>query len=122
MKENLIAILKDGVVENIVVGSDEWASSLADETVNVTDVQVGIGWQYVNGEFITPEGKTKDEFLHNVQLELERSWRDVELSYTDKMIVLTDHPKHAEYLTYRQELRDYPSQPNFPYGERPVRP
>lgn len=54
--------------------------------------------------------------------QLEREWRDSELKNTDYIFPLTDHPKHAEYLEYRQKLRDYPSQEDFPNGERPVKP
>lgn len=52
----------------------------------------------------------------------ERSWRDEEIILTDFIVTLTDHPLHTEYLTYRQELRDYPAQEDFPNGERPLKP
>ena len=58
--------------------------------------------------------KTKDQ--------LEREWRDSELKATDYIIPISDYPDHAKYITYRQELRDYPAQPNFPNGDRPVKP
>jgi UDP-N-acetyl-D-mannosaminuronate dehydrogenase len=54
--------------------------------------------------------------------QLEREWRNSKLESTDFIVLLTDHPKHSEYLTYRQELRDYPSQPDFPNGQRPLKP
>ena len=50
----------------------------------------------------------------------EREWRDSELSKTDWIVPVTDHSNHSEYLAYRQELRDYPSQPDFPNGTRPT--
>jgi hypothetical protein len=52
----------------------------------------------------------------------ERQWRNKELGGTDLIVSVTDHPQHAEYLTYRQELRDYPQQADFPNGERPIKP
>lgn len=52
----------------------------------------------------------------------ERAWRDQELFATDYIVPLVDHPKHYEYMMYRQELRDYPSQSDFPNGQRPVKP
>ena len=58
--------------------------------------------------------KTKDQ--------LEREWRDSELQSNDFIVPLTDHPRHAAYMTYRQELRDYPAQQDFPNGTRPVKP
>jgi hypothetical protein len=53
---------------------------------------------------------------------IERHWRDSELTLTDWIVPVIDHPKHAAYLVYRQELRDYPQQADFPNGERPVKP
>ena len=43
-----------------------------------------------------------------------RGWRDAELQNTDWVFPLTDHPQHAAYITYRQELRDWPSTGDFP--------
>jgi hypothetical protein len=44
----------------------------------------------------------------------EREWRDSELAATDKFVPVTDHPQHAEYLAYRQALRDWPTTEEFP--------
>ena len=52
----------------------------------------------------------------------ERRWRDSQLNASDFIVPLTDHPQHAAYMTYRQELRDYPAQADFPNGTRPVKP
>jgi coenzyme F420-reducing hydrogenase beta subunit len=44
-----------------------------------------------------------------------RWWRDAELNRTDKFVTVTDHPDHAKIITYRQKLRDWPSNAdNFP--------
>ena len=43
-----------------------------------------------------------------------RSWRDMELLATDYIVPLTDHPQRSAYMTYRQNLRDWPSTSNFP--------
>jgi len=48
----------------------------------------------------------------------ERSWRDSELLLTDS-ILQVDRPDNQAILTYRVELRDYPSQADFPNGTRP---
>ena len=49
------------------------------------------------------------------ELESEaRVWRDLELQSTDYIVPLTDHPDHAATITYRQELRDWPSTDAFP--------
>ena len=114
--ENLIAIIKEGKVDNIIVASDEFAATLPKETVNVTGQEVGIGFSYANGVFAAPV-KTLEEKTAE-----EKSWRDSELQSTDYIVPLTDHPQHAAYMTYRQELRDYPAQEDFPNGIRPVKP
>ena len=114
--ENLIAIIKEGKVDNIIVASDEYAATLPEETVNVTGQEVGIGHTYANGAFSEPV-KTLEEKTAE-----EKFWRDMELKATDYIVPLTDHPQHAAYMTYRQELRDYPAQEDFPNGTRPVKP
>ena len=114
--ENLIAIIKEGKVDNVIVASDEFALTLQEETVNVTDKVVDVGYTYVNGVFAAPV-KTLEEKTAE-----EKFWRDYELKESDFIVPLTDHPQHAAYMTYRQELRDYPAQEDFPNGTRPVKP
>ena len=114
--ENLIAIIKEGKVDNIIVASDEFAATLQEETVNVTGQQVAIGYGYANGVFTAPV-KTLEEKTAE-----EKQWRDSELQASDFIVPLTDHPKHAAYIVFRQELRDYTSQSDFPNGERPAKP
>lgn len=63
-----------------------------------------------------------DEQLLEYKKETEKDWRNKELSSTDWIVPVVDHPKHADYLVYRQELRDYPQQEDFPNGVRPVKP
>ena len=46
--------------------------------------------------------------------ETARIWRDSELSATDYIVPLTDHPQHAAYMAYREALRDWPSTDLFP--------
>jgi len=46
--------------------------------------------------------------------EAARMWRDSELSATDYIVPLTDHPQRAAYMTYREALRDWPSTDSFP--------
>ena len=46
--------------------------------------------------------------------EAARMWRDMELSATDYIVPLTDHPQHAAYMAYREALRDWPSTDSFP--------
>ena len=46
--------------------------------------------------------------------ETARQWRDMELSATDYIVPLTDHPQRAAYMTYREALRDWPATADFP--------
>tara|TARA_R110000803_G_scaffold128519_2_gene195995 strand:+ start:3353 stop:3556 length:204 start_codon:yes stop_codon:yes gene_type:complete len=45
---------------------------------------------------------------------LSRRWRDSELKETDWICAIPDHGLHASYMTYRQNLRDWPSTSEFP--------
>ena len=46
--------------------------------------------------------------------ESERTWRDSELSATDYIMPLSDHPQRDAYITYREALRQWPSTEDFP--------
>ena len=46
--------------------------------------------------------------------ESERMWRDSELSATDYIMSLSDHPQRDAYITYREALRAWPSTDLFP--------
>ena len=43
-----------------------------------------------------------------------REWRNSELTSTDYIVGVTDHPQHSEYLAYRENLRDWPLIDTFP--------
>ena len=113
--ENLIAIIKEGKINNIMVASDQYAASLPEQTVNVTGKEVGIGYGYSNGTF-TPPVKSQEE------IEAEaKAWRDSELRSTDNVAQIPDYPNRDAILVYRQELRDWPSTDAFP-DTKPVKP
>jgi hypothetical protein len=71
---------------------------------------------FVEETVLTEEEKLQEKIIK------EKSWRNEELNKTDFIVPLTDYPQHAEYFTYRQELRDYPQQADFPNGSRPIKP
>lgn len=48
-----------------------------------------------------------------------RRWRDQELTATDYILPVTDHPQRDTYIAYRTSLRDWPSTESFP-DTRPV--
>ena len=43
-----------------------------------------------------------------------RMWRDMELSATDYIMPLSDHPQRDAYIIYREALRQWPSTEDFP--------
>lgn len=50
-----------------------------------------------------------------------RLWRDYELRATDFIVPTTDYPNHAAWLTYRQQLRNWPDTEDFP-DTKPTKP
>ena len=50
-----------------------------------------------------------------------RAWRDGEIAGTDYIVPLTDFPDYDSWITYRQQLRDWPSTDDFP-NTKPTRP
>jgi len=52
-------------------------------------------------DLITPEQKA-------------RTWRDEELTRTDIAATVSDYPNADAYITYREELRQWPSTDAFP--------
>ena len=43
-----------------------------------------------------------------------RIWRNGELTATDHIPAITDHPQRAAYITYRAALRNWPASDDFP--------
>jgi len=69
--------------------------------------------EYVKATYASYEEVIETPHVLNEEYEA-RYWRDRELKETDWVFPLTDHPQHAAYKTYRQELRDWPSTEDFP--------
>jgi len=109
--ENKIAIIKEGLVDNVILATTEFGDTLSDTTVDVTSIECGIGWSYDGTNFVAPV-KTSEQV---------KFWRDQELQSTDFIVPLTDYPTHAAILIYRQELRDWPSTEDFP-NTKPTKP
>ena len=113
--ENRIAIIKDNKIHQIILASDEHAATLSEHTINVTDIDAAIGWEYDGTNITAPTDDwgvidREGEELRAARLE----WRNHELKLTDSMVPITDHPDHAAVLEYRQLLRDWPSTSDFP--------
>ncbi|UTZ44609.1 phage tail assembly chaperone [Vibrio campbellii] len=60
--------------------------------------------------------------LEQVKITEEKKWRDEELDYVDSKNYGESFPYFSEIEAYKQALRDYPMQPDFPYCESPKRP
>jgi len=71
-----------------------------------------------DAEFVAANFEHYEEWAAPVieaQPELEaRMWRDGELSSSDYIVPLSDHPQRAAYMTYRTALRNWPSTDAFP--------
>ena len=97
-------VIENGAVINTIeTESLDFLSNLAEAT------EGGIGWSYADGVFTAPVDTTTDEErARNL-----RRQRDSKLSATD-WTASTDITMTAEMTTYRQALRDIPSQAGFP--------
>ena len=123
MEKIKIAIIENNIVKNVVVADSSFADSLEALTVDITNLpEIEKGWIYENENFVDPFTRLSLEEQNEIKSNQERNWRDRELKGSDWIVPLTDHPQHTEYLTYRQELRDYPQQADFPNGDRPIKP
>lgn len=117
--ENLIAIVKNDRITDIIVASDEYASNLKDQTVNITGIDCGRGWGYKNGEFIHPDTFLSEEELRIKKTKEELEWQKQKLENVSFFAPLIDHPKHTEIMAFREKVFKYHEQEDFPFGERP---
>lgn len=101
MEKIFVVLNTESIVDNLVVARE----SLEEGWIDVTDLEPRpmIGNLYAEGVFSVYTDPVK-----------EKLWRDSELAATDWIVSITDHPQHAEYLVYRQALRDWPATENFP--------
>jgi len=63
---------------------------------------------------IEVEPEVPTEFAQQIEEQEARMWRDSELSSSDFIVPLSDHPQRDAYITYREELRQWPSTDAFP--------
>jgi len=86
-----------------------------------------VRYEYEDGasleiQYREPKPPLTEEKLQEIKAIQEREWRNSELAATDWIVQIPDHPKKLAYTAYRKQLRDYPNQPDFPNGERPIKP
>ena len=72
-----------------------------------------------DAEFVEANFERYEEYVAPTPVEptaeeSERTWRDSELSATDYIVPLSDHPQRDAYIAYRQSLRSWPSTSDFP--------
>jgi len=68
----------------------------------------------ITEENVMVDDPTEEEIkVATLAIEAKR-WRDQELKNTDTLSLLADHPNNTNILSYRQELRNWPSTSNFP--------
>jgi homogentisate 1,2-dioxygenase len=98
-------VIENGVVINTIeVESLEFLPNLVEAT------EGGIGWSYDNGVFTAPVVVVSDEET----AQQVRSKRDSLLTESDWTQVADAPVDQEAWATYRQALRDIPSQAGFP--------
>jgi len=98
-------VIENGVVVNTIeVDSLDFIPNLVEAT------EGGIGWSYADGVFTAPADTTTDEErAANV-----RQRRDAKLTDSDWTQTADAPVDKTAWATYRQSLRDVPSQSGFP--------
>lgn len=71
-------------------------------------------YSYSNGTTIRKHYNAPVALTQQEIESIAKAWRNSELSSTDWIVPLTDHPERASYMTYRTNLRDWPSTADFP--------
>ena len=110
-----IAIIENNIVSNVITGDENFSNNYEKETVIVTNMECEIGYTY-DGTSFTPSVLSQEELEIRAKI-----WRNNELQAIDFIVPLTDYPNHTAWITYRQELRDWPSTNAFP-NTKPTSP
>jgi len=63
--------------------------------------------------FAPVQNMTEEEAMEFAR-EQARSWRNLQLSLTDYIVSIPDHPEKEANIAYRQALRDWPLASDFP--------
>ena len=99
---NLIRVTKDGVTKDFATLDDAKK-------------------EFPDSEYLVVTSETPGAKQAIAELEVEaRAWRDAELAKTDTIVDVSDYPNKANMVTYRKELRDWPTTTNWPASPRPV--
>lgn len=106
-------IIENNKVKDIIIADAEFAESYEQELILLEDDLIKIGYDYIDGVFSYTEPPITEEQA--------KQWRDKELASTDFIAQTPDYPNRDAWLTYRQELRDWPSTADFP-ETKPTKP
>jgi hypothetical protein len=112
--ENRIALIENGLVVRLIIATMEFANTLEGEKLDVTNIPCGVGYPVVNGIVGHPNDLLTEQELLDIKINEAKNWRNNELNKTDWVLPVIDHPQHAQYLTYRQALRDWTDTEFFP--------
>jgi hypothetical protein len=110
MQNKYVILNENNIVQNII-GYEEYSD--IDSEVNVVDI-TNLNYVEIGNHFNSTE-------FHFYSIEYYRKWRDTELGETDFIVPTTDYPNRDAWMTYRQELRDWPSTSDFP-NTKPTKP
>jgi len=99
-------IIENDKVKDIIIADAEFAENYKYDLVLLEDDLIKIGYDYVDGAFSYTEPPITEEEA--------KEWRDAELQITDIIAQTPDYPNRDAWITYRQELRDWPSTADFP--------
>lgn len=106
-------IIENNKVKNIIIADVEFAESYEQELVLLEDDLIKIGYDYMDGVFSYTKPAITGEDA--------KRWRNSELKATDNIAQIPDYPNRDAWITYRQELRDWPSTSDFP-ETKPTKP
>lgn len=104
--ENKYAIIKDGLVINLVLATAEFAQEQGwvDCPDYVDDQAVSIGWGYANGQFIPPDYSEQNKANATALLQ-ETDWTCT-VDITDPQYSNPYLMNQNEFLAYRSQVRD----------------
>lgn len=83
------------------------------EVINVINASEAFVEEHYPGKYELEESDQYENETEQKEIEA-RYWRNKELSKSDQLILITDHPDREKLLSYRVKLRDWPSTSDFP--------
>jgi hypothetical protein len=99
-------IIENDKVKDIIIADAKFAESYEHELILLEDNLIKIGYDYIDGVFSYTEPSITEEEA--------KEWRNTELQITDIMAQTPDYPNRDAWITYREQLRDWPSTAGFP--------